>query len=527
MSKDLSSGPVVPAQLNYSSALPVAIESRSQRRHYFPSNGDVFGPSKINQVRFNINSDNMVDFTHSYFAMTLENSAAAGKNLAPDVGVPWISRIQISSGGQDLEDINEYARLHAMMLQLQGSLQNLPEWTNTYNTRQQNVLAAADITAGDFVGTHNAGGITYTPANAGEATATNNALNAVIEAKIIDGVSQMNQAQVSLVHNSSTGDATSGNIAPSQKRTYNFPVISAIFNLTKYFPLVLTSQGLDVIFHLAPAVQIGAWTHNATVPDYTITNCRFVSHEVSLDATFYDRLRSSVASSSGVLTLAGETFRHYLNTTPGGAAGPHSLNISARVKSLKALLSRCTESNATNEDDVFSLGVGQATAKSYQYRIGSVLYPQTKIKTGGDAGDASYAGTSEVTQEIRKCFGVIGDYTHGSLLTKTSQENLPGAATIAAAGANETPNSTMPRQAESCQLATLAYDFQSFSKTATESGLNLSDRALSVTMDIETNPSYNRANGAAAVASPQRIDTFAVCDCMIYIGIDGSVTTRI
>ena len=102
MSRDLSTGPVVPAQLNYSSALPVAIESRSQCRHYFPCNGDVFGPRKINQVRFNINSYNMVDFTHRYFAITIENSAGAGKNLAPDVEVPWISRIQISSGGQDL-----------------------------------------------------------------------------------------------------------------------------------------------------------------------------------------------------------------------------------------------------------------------------------------------------------------------------------------------------------------------------------------------------------------------------------------
>jgi hypothetical protein len=230
---------------------------------------------------------------------------------------------------------------------------------------------------------------------------------------------------------------------------------------------------------------------------------------------------------SGVLTLAGETFRHYLNTTPGGSEGPHSLNISALVKSLKALLSRCSESNATNEDDVYSIGVGQAYVKSYQYRIGSVLYPQTAIKTGGDKDNASYAGTGEVTQEIRKCFGVIGDYTHGSLLSKTSQENVPGDATIAAAVEDDTPNSTMPCTGTKCQLATLAYDFQSFSKTATESGLNLSDRALSVTMDIVTNPSYNRAYGGGAVASPQRIDTFAICDCMIYIGIDGSVTTRI
>ena len=42
MAEDLR-GQVVPQQLNYSSALPIAIESRSNRRLFYPNNGTDFG----------------------------------------------------------------------------------------------------------------------------------------------------------------------------------------------------------------------------------------------------------------------------------------------------------------------------------------------------------------------------------------------------------------------------------------------------------------------------------------------------
>ena len=96
MAEDLR-GPVVPQQLNYSSALPVAIEARSNRRLFYPSNGEVFGPSKNQQIRMNINSDSLIDFTHSYFKMTLTNKHTGGVGL--DKGLPFIQRIQIQSDG--------------------------------------------------------------------------------------------------------------------------------------------------------------------------------------------------------------------------------------------------------------------------------------------------------------------------------------------------------------------------------------------------------------------------------------------
>ena len=62
---------VVPKQLNYSDVLPVAIESRSNKRTFIPTNGTDFSPSGTNVIRLTLNSDNHADFTHSYLQIDL------------------------------------------------------------------------------------------------------------------------------------------------------------------------------------------------------------------------------------------------------------------------------------------------------------------------------------------------------------------------------------------------------------------------------------------------------------------------
>eukprot|EP01051_Picozoa_sp_SAG22_P032298 SAG22_NODE_13550_length_402_cov_2.990099_1_plen_114_part_10 len=106
-------GPVVPKQLNYADVLPVAIESRSNKRTFEPTNGNTFAYNQNQVIRLNINSDNLCDFTHSFLQATLTNTSS--KSLVLDTGVPWISRVQILSGGQELENIDAYNRIHSML----------------------------------------------------------------------------------------------------------------------------------------------------------------------------------------------------------------------------------------------------------------------------------------------------------------------------------------------------------------------------------------------------------------------------
>ena len=174
--------------------------------------------------------------------------------------------------------------------------------------------------------------------------------------------------------------------------------------------------------------------------------------------------------------------------------------------------------------------------KDYNFRIGSIQYPQRGVQLSETNMGESYS-------ELKKTFGVLGDYSHNNWINKTTFRrgvagNLPGS-----------PYS----------FFSACYGFEGFAKTAAESGINVSDRALPVTCEIRrqlfgdsalpanTGQLYSETNIKAdgndwgAVASTRadvkdykledstniRYDIFAVTDMIIYITADGSVSTRI
>ena len=102
-----------PKTLRYEpdAGLPVAIEAKSNRRYFYPNNGDKFGPNQTNVIRMNLNANSFLDFSHSYLQFTVTNTNSANETIGLDHGVPFFNRLQIMSGGQELEDIQEYSRL--------------------------------------------------------------------------------------------------------------------------------------------------------------------------------------------------------------------------------------------------------------------------------------------------------------------------------------------------------------------------------------------------------------------------------
>ena len=79
-----------------------------------------------------------MDFSHSYLQFKYTNKT--NKFCQPDLGVPFFSRLQIMSGGQELEDIQEWSRLYAILLSAQGSRLNSDELSLTQP--DPNVFAA-------------------------------------------------------------------------------------------------------------------------------------------------------------------------------------------------------------------------------------------------------------------------------------------------------------------------------------------------------------------------------------------------
>ena len=308
--------------------------------------------------------------------------------------------------------------------------------------------------------------------------------------------------------------------APKKKITYNIPILSAFFNIEKYFPLLLTEQGLDLYFYCESATNVGVWAGAA--PSYEISSVRYVAHEVNLDDAFVNQMKSSMQATGGVLSLSSTTYRYnQVNSTQTLDANiDEELAISCRVKSLKGMLVRPQPQCINNDKDRFCISVGQSCGFSEgQFRIGSVLYPQSSIKFADK-------NRGELFNEVRKCFGTIGSYGHGSKLN--ARTFRPMVATDTSTNPAAGKQGLAPGHARSNFL--IAYDFETFAKSATESGINVADRALPVSFNFKSNAIAGgvlQKAGGAEGNQKIRYDTFAMSDCIIYIDLMGKITTRI
>ena len=79
----MSMNPIAaPKTLRYEpdAGLPVAIEAKSNRRYFYPSNGQEFGPKNTNVIRMTLNANSFLDFSHSYLQFTVQNTNDSGND---------------------------------------------------------------------------------------------------------------------------------------------------------------------------------------------------------------------------------------------------------------------------------------------------------------------------------------------------------------------------------------------------------------------------------------------------------------
>jgi hypothetical protein len=367
----------VPNQLNYREGiLPVAIESRSNKRVFEPVNGTEFTPGGNFVIRFNINSDNLWDISHSYLQVKLTNmakdaSTEANNRLTLDDGVPWLNRVQIMSGGAELENIDEYLRLHCLMQQIQGNPSQAGECALTNNQNFPLTSAPGTVATLTDPAAHKDATGAPDPSSAAELQEfIKNACNDVVTGfndvlANLGSDSVYKHSPVTDKNRTLSGGGKDAKVDASYSSsfTYNINLISAILNTPKYFPLIFTNLGLDVLLYLESSANIGVWgtdsgggSDAASTEGYKISDCKWHCHMVDVDRTFYDRLRQSMMSTGGMLQFSGTTYRHYLESHDQNST-THNLTIPTRVKSLNALYIRPQRQELNNNNRVFSLSV--------------------------------------------------------------------------------------------------------------------------------------------------------------------------
>ena len=515
---------VAPRQVNYDNILPLAIESRSNRREFLPVNGQSFSNSTGATIaRIDVNADSMLDATHSYLECVITNTeATANSTLLLNPFCPsWIQRLRIESGGVVIEDINEYARLYAMLVLNQcpqDYIRNNLSNQGLYFEPASGVLlptAGGDVV--DFAPSLQAnsaatvGGDEVQDAHCGP-VAVSELLYLPTAQAILKGISTEAEPTGSAVNRPNANGRASYvanegvlDVAGSTEATQTqaFPLVSGFLNMDKYIPLVMMNAGFTIELTLADANRIGvgqvqaaAADHGADVtPAWTITGLKYVAHLIDLDRSFYDSLRSVMESSGGVLQLAGQTYRHFVGDLPA-AASEYTITLPARVKSVKSIFGTFIDSTQMGVGNRYDTSVFQnANLTRYRFEIGSVRYPQTDVNTQ----------TVENDVELQKAFGKLGDYSHQQAYSRKHVENIDSA--------------RGPEHLFNCLLSAffVGYDFEAFQRVALEAGINTADRSLPINFVCNKNATTNST----------RADFYVLTDAIYYINLDGTVSVSV
>lgn len=523
----MEDGRVAPPQVNYDNVLPLAIESRSNRREFLPINGQSFSNSTGATIcRIDVNADSMLDATHSYLECDITNEAGANSFLALNPFTPsWIQRLRIESGGVVIEDINEYSRLYSMLTLAQTPKEYIKNNLATLGLYKSHTSALLNNAAAGNVDLPTNGGNMQLIAN-GAAGAGN-------VQRVAQSVDELHYSMsADCIVNGVAGETTDGTratdritpangafaaggvqsfnrLASNATRKMCIPLVSGWLNMDKYIPLIMMNAGFTIELTLCDANRIGITqtetggaAQGALIDSaWKITNVRYVSHLIDLDRSFYDRLRMVMDDAGGVLQLAGQTYRHFSGLFEANANTQNTIALPARVKSVKSIFGTFIRSNQMGVNANYDTSVFQrAGITSFRFEIGSVRYPQTDVSCNGNDGQAQREA------ELDKAFGKIGDYQHQKAYSAKHTTNDAG----------ERDGTTMRGSCLSAFM--IGYDFEAFNRVMLEQGIDTASRSLPINVIINTD-----GNAGGQV----RGDFYVLCDAVFFVNLDGTASVSV
>jgi hypothetical protein len=461
---------VLPSNVDYTKILPLAVESRSHRRSFFPTNGQSFTSDGNNIIRIDVSASAFLDPKHSYLRFRFTNRSATTLGFDFGGGHGFLRRLRIEQAGNVLSDCQNYNKLmSAIVLPSQCSLEAVGHRSITEGIR--------------FANQH---GASMAPAPPAESTGT--------------------------ISISPAPDSTqiTANAGGADTYTFCIPLMQGLLGSTqdKMVPLqLLGSSPVTIEIELAPFLDVGVF-NVAPGAGYTIDQVRYLAQLVEVGPEVDAQLRMVQEVSGGRLVLNGVDYTHFAGSISAGATGLNVINVPARRKSMKSLFFvGASQTYGGNQHTFANLSYGgNFNAKSFQMKIGSVLHPATPI----EANLNTPAGNrSEVLSELAKCWGTLSSVNGVGVLCAanyaTTDCDVAGMAVDVGPGAGPT---------QSLRFAPFGIDLEAFQRTAIESGVNTADRSLPISLMIDI---------AAANAQAINVDAFVAYDSLYFIDETGTI----
>ena len=463
-----------PNSVNYSNQLPLGIESKSQRKLFFPATGDSYSGDGTNICRIDLSYDGLIDTSQSYLMFDVKNTDGThGYQL--DMGQPLINRLRIECGGVVLEDIQNYNTLLASIL--------VPAQSGIGNCHMDSMNRSMPSQVPYYIAS-------FANANTAIRSTANSGFARIATA---DAAADTGVAAPTLVGSNIIGKGA------SIKQCYK--LVSGLLDNDKYLPMMLLNAPITLEFTFETAVNSGTGEGVNAPSKLDISGVRYVAHTIDLERSFYDRLRMVQQNSGGVLQIAGTSFRNYSANLL--AQNANSISIPARLRSIKSIFFR---SCAPNTSQVYGLSAGgHANISEYQVKIGGNLYPPTAIRVNATNNKI------EPYLELQKAFGKLGSTIHSDLLSQSSY--LFEETGVASSNKNVTDGDAADDVGPMATFAPFGLDLESF-RHEIENGVDSSSKALPITLELKHNGN----------APAQNVQVFIMYDSLFYVNLDGTIS---
>jgi len=441
-------------------------------------NPSTFTGLNNNSVRIPVSAGSFLDLKNAVLGFTVKNTSGQVATLDGSCAC-IIQRLRILSvQGNEIERLDQYGQLHAILDQYAGSLTSLISNCAmdggarrvSSSVKQPSVAVGASST-----GLLSDGTTFVTGAIGGSITIANP----------LGGKGYLQEEADSLDNNVSRDyqvGLKSGFFSPSTAKMLP-PNVSFVLELT-----------------LAPA---GSCIFTSATAAYEATNFILSVPSVNiLDASAMNRLNERIARG---VSYKCTSFNHHVNTLNSGA-GASSLQIGDRSLRLKGLISVFRPQADLSDSTKFKLSKRTVQhIDNYQYQIGSAQYPVNQVKIKTDVSTSFTTANTRLGLSSNSTMNISEAYTECLRVFGGLNSNM-GSCVI---GAEEYAQSTLNN---GCGL--IAVDLMSYSDGSVSSGINTASNALPVVLNIQKN---------AKIVTDYQVDTYAIKELVVMIDSFGAL----
>lgn len=476
----------VPVGLNYRLQIADAVPASHNISQFLASNASDFTESN-NTIRINVSSGGFLDLRKAVLEFDLKNTTSTDAVYLDGGAECVINRIRIlSSDGSEIERIDQYGQLASILDQYTSS-----GGASRIKSIQKGSPKFVDETAS--FDTAQSGASTATGAQ--NASAYQTGLNVSVENELADGTD--NKTRVIISGNGGVGysqlqcDKLDANIT----RKYSFGLKCGFFNPSTA-RLLPGQTPFQLEITLAKASECLVNKDGANAVAYQLNNAELHIPTVVVNDPEY--MASVNARLGAGISFKCNSYNHFVSTTASGS-GKDTIQISARARSLKGLMSIMRKQSKVSSDDDFKLSKRTIQYVSdYQYKINSTNYPVDRVNISTDTTAGGTASGTRLPLSSTANLNVSESFNHAmrlmGALNSSNADCLIGLESFAQSE-NANNNGT----------GILAVDLSAFSDGSVNSGINTLNNGV---VQLE----FTKTSACNAIV---QVDTYSVHELIV------------